>query len=198
MRSATSSAYPRTAMTCGSIISCTPMKLGPTTFQCTCFSVRCRSLYVLSCFCRSLATSLPWRALRPGMVNCGITNSFGCAGYLRARIPAVTARQSTTRGIAAGIMRNLQWQHWRRRPRRATAHSRRIRRGRDSHAGRRCAPRCGHPTPGVSRRRLADRPSRRPHQRAVAETPPTRQYASARTPRFAPCTCPCIPGSRTR
>ena len=98
MRSATSSAYPRTAMTCGSIIWCTPMKLGPTTFQCTCFSVRCRSLYVLSCFCRSLATSLPWRALRPGMVNCGITNSFGCTGYLRARIPRVSGRQSTTRG----------------------------------------------------------------------------------------------------
>ena len=78
-------------MTCGSIIPCTPMKLGPTTFQCTCFSVRCRSLYVLSCFCRSLATSLPWRALRPGMVNCGITNSFGYAGYVRYAYPELVA-----------------------------------------------------------------------------------------------------------
>jgi hypothetical protein len=40
MRSATSSAKPRTASTWGSIISCTPMKLGPTTFQWMCFSVR--------------------------------------------------------------------------------------------------------------------------------------------------------------
>ncbi len=37
IRSATSSAYPRTSSTWGSIISCTPMKLGPTTFQWTCF-----------------------------------------------------------------------------------------------------------------------------------------------------------------
>ena len=198
MRSATSSAYPRTAMTCGSIIWCTPMKLGPTTFQCTCFSVRCRSLYVASCFCRSLATSLPGRALRPGMVNCGITNSFGYAGYLRARIPRVTAPQSTTRTFASGIMRYPLRQQHRRSRRQATAHSRRIRRGRDSHAGRREHGVMGIPRQGCPGLQLADRPSRRPHQRAVAETPPTRQYASARTPRFAPCTCPCTPRSRTR
>src|SRR3954471_16124978 len=45
------------------------MKLGPTTFQCTCLSVRCRSLYVLSCFCRRSATLLPSVSDMPGMVK---------------------------------------------------------------------------------------------------------------------------------
>src|SRR5258707_9326190 len=76
MRSATSSAYPRTSSTCGSIISCTPMKFGPTTFQCTCLSVRCRSLYVLSTFCKMSATSLPCLCDSPWIVNSVIRDVY--------------------------------------------------------------------------------------------------------------------------
>ena len=44
MRSAIASTISRTDSTCGSIIWWTAMKCGPTTFQCTCLSVRARSL----------------------------------------------------------------------------------------------------------------------------------------------------------
>ena len=35
------------------------MKFGPTTFQCACFRVRCRSLYALRRCCRACATAAP-------------------------------------------------------------------------------------------------------------------------------------------
>ena len=48
MRSAVSSTMARTASTCGSSISCTPMNAGPTTFQWMCFRVSWRSMRVTS------------------------------------------------------------------------------------------------------------------------------------------------------
>src|SRR5689334_9886155 len=99
IRSAASSAYPRTSSTCGSIISCTPMKLGPTTFQCTCLRVRCRLLYVLSCFCSKSATLLPSFSDMPGMVNSVMRDGYphrrgGNRGLERTQLRYRLARRS--------------------------------------------------------------------------------------------------------
>ena len=70
---------PCTATTCGSIISWTPMKLGPTTFQWMCLSMRPVSIRAYSRSCsdsRIVSTSV---SARPGTVKLDmIVRSLGC------------------------------------------------------------------------------------------------------------------------
>src|SRR3954454_20110477 len=79
IRSAVSSAIARTASTCGSIISCTAMKCGPTTFQCTCLRVRWRSLWACSRRCSRSITRTAFSLLMPGTVY--LIWSAMAAGY---------------------------------------------------------------------------------------------------------------------
>ena len=71
MRSAVVSTITRTASTCGSSMVCTPMKCGPTTFQCMCFSVRARSFNAFSRSCSSSMTSCASSGFMPGTVKAG-------------------------------------------------------------------------------------------------------------------------------
>ena len=68
MRSATTSTIARTSSICGSSISCTPMKPGPTTFQWACFRVSCRSLRACRRPWRISAVRRPVLRDRPGTV----------------------------------------------------------------------------------------------------------------------------------
>ncbi len=101
MRSAVASTIARTASTCGSIISCTAMKCGPTTFQWMCLSVSCRSLSACSRSWRIPAIFAPSSGVSDGTVYFGRSEraAMGCllrvgdarrdGGGTTARVPSV-------------------------------------------------------------------------------------------------------------
>jgi len=62
------SAAARTASYCGSSISCTAMKCGPTTFQCTCLRVRARSFSAFNRSCSNTMTFSASLGSSPGTV----------------------------------------------------------------------------------------------------------------------------------
>ena len=68
MRSATVSTISETPAYCGSSISWTPMKLGPTTFQWMCLRVRVRSIRASRRSCRASRTLAASASSRPGAV----------------------------------------------------------------------------------------------------------------------------------
>ena len=103
-----SSAIARTASTWGSIISCTAMKCGPTTFQWTCLRVRCRSLWACSRVWRismtlrtlALAAALPLAAL--GASHAEPSHDARQAAPVDTKAAAATAPSSFAQKPAPG------------------------------------------------------------------------------------------------
>ena len=108
MRSAVSSAIARTASTCGSSISWTAMKCGPTTFQWTCLSVRCEVGEGVSRSCR-IARHLGAVAyvVMPGTVNFAAADFFGAMSTALPSVPRRGKRAATAPSSAGAIVSKI-------------------------------------------------------------------------------------------